>query len=144
MADEKRGGVSQARLKLHARHCPDDYCGYNGIDSPGARCHAFEEGLDLLVQERRSTVQEAVAGRIRAELVCCDIYARVNDQDEMTLFEAMTLTDYHDVCYWAEASARIAEGRCPGYETEPNICRCPCGGCRHNCSAHQEGEEGDG
>lgn len=31
--------------------------------------------------------------------------------------------------YWGEAAARIAEGRCPGYETVPNICNCPCYGC---------------
>lgn len=26
---------------------------------------------------------------------------------------------------------------CPGYETEPNICGCPCSGCRYNCGAHK-------
>lgn len=26
---------------------------------------------------------------------------------------------------------------CPGYETDPSVCRCPCEGCRHNCAAHQ-------
>lgn len=25
---------------------------------------------------------------------------------------------------------------CPGYETSPNLCRCPCYGCKHHCSAH--------
>ncbi|MFE0490271.1 hypothetical protein [Streptomyces griseoaurantiacus] len=25
---------------------------------------------------------------------------------------------------------------CPGRETEPNRCKCPCQGCRHNCAAH--------
>ncbi|MFJ6729434.1 hypothetical protein ACIQPQ_31480 [Streptomyces sp. NPDC091281] len=25
---------------------------------------------------------------------------------------------------------------CPGYETSPNPCRCPCDGCGHHCSAH--------
>ncbi|MFI5973536.1 hypothetical protein [Streptomyces sp. NPDC051452] len=25
---------------------------------------------------------------------------------------------------------------CPGYETSPNPCRCPCYGCKHHCSAH--------
>ncbi|EGX60132.1 hypothetical protein SZN_09426 [Streptomyces zinciresistens K42] len=29
---------------------------------------------------------------------------------------------------------------CPGYETAPNRCACPCEGCTHNCGAHQEGE----
>jgi hypothetical protein len=25
---------------------------------------------------------------------------------------------------------------CPGYETSPNLCTCPCEGCKHHCSAH--------
>jgi hypothetical protein len=29
---------------------------------------------------------------------------------------------------------------CPGYETVPNRCACPCEGCKHNCAAHQPGE----
>lgn len=29
-----------------------------------------------------------------------------------------------------------AEASCPGYEKNPNPCRCPCYGCRHHCSAH--------
>lgn len=31
-------------------------------------------------------------------------------------------------------AAEIAS--CPGYETSPNPCRCPCEGCKHHCSAH--------
>lgn len=79
-----------------------------------------------------------IAFRIRAELVCCDLYDRVNVRKEMTLAEAMESKDWHDLCYWAEASAQIAEGRCPGYETEPNICCCDCTGCKTNCNAHVE------
>lgn len=82
-------------------------------------------------------VQDDVARRIRAELVCCDIYARVNDSHELTFREATKSLDWHDLCYWGEASARIAEGRCPGYETVPNICRCKCDGCKHSCGAHE-------
>ena len=26
---------------------------------------------------------------------------------------------------------------CPGYETSPNLCTCPCEGCKHHCSAHR-------
>ncbi len=29
-----------------------------------------------------------------------------------------------------------AYASCPGYETAPNPCRCPCYGCKHHCSAH--------
>ncbi|MDX2766443.1 hypothetical protein [Streptomyces europaeiscabiei] len=33
-----------------------------------------------------------------------------------------------------ELAAAIAS--CPGYEMNPNPCRCPCEGCKHNCGAH--------
>jgi len=33
--------------------------------------------------------------------------------------------------------AAEARTTCPGYETAPNRCTCPCEGCRHNCAAHQ-------
>lgn len=108
-------------------------------------------------------LQDHVAYRIRAELVCCDIYDRIQ-QDARTIDQsadsaeaeggrsavpsdfgmqgamgrAIIRKDWHDLCYWGEAAARIAEGRCPGYETDPNICRCGCQGCAHNCSAHTE------
>lgn len=81
-------------------------------------------------------LQDHVAFRIRAELVCCHIYDRVNDDKELTLEEALKTPDWHDLCYWGEAAARVAEGRCPGYEVAPNICRCGCEGCTYNCSAH--------
>lgn len=29
---------------------------------------------------------------------------------------------------------------CPGYETSPNPCRCPCYGCKHHCGAHDPAE----
>jgi hypothetical protein len=33
-------------------------------------------------------------------------------------------------------------GDCPGYETAPNRCTCPCEGCQHNCAAHHGPETG--
>lgn len=33
---------------------------------------------------------------------------------------------------------------CPGYETSPNLCRCPCEGCKHNCGAHEKEETREG
>jgi hypothetical protein len=105
---------------------------------------------------------DAIAFRIRAELVCCDIYEKIRKEaleinksaesvdlsrsegDGPTSFgvqgaigRAILRRDWHDLCYWGEAAAQIAEGRCPGYETSPNICRCPCEGCMSNCAAHQ-------
>jgi hypothetical protein len=86
--------------------------------------------------------QDAVAERIRAELVCCDIYAIIrrdafridksmepvdptqeapSDPTDFGMQGAMARAilrrDWHDLCYWGEAAARLAEGRCPGYET---------------------------
>lgn len=96
------------------------------------------------------SIQDKVAYRIRAELVCCNIYDRVREEavrledegspegHQSAIGNAILRKDWHDLCYWGEAAARIAEGRCPGYETDPNICQCDCEGCKHNCSAHTE------
>lgn len=108
-------------------------------------------------------IQDDVAYRIRAELVCCDIYDQIRREAfeidksrepvdptqeppldptdfgmQGAMARAIIRKDWHDLCYWGEAAARIAEGRCPGYEAEPNTCRCGCDGCKHNCSAHTE------
>lgn len=97
-------------------------------------------------------IQDQIAYRIRAELVCCDIYgvvqaeaAKLKEFDlcgdkkpvANAIGRAVNRGDWHEICYWGEASARIAEDQCPGYETEPNICRCTCEGCKHSCRAHQ-------
>ena len=113
------------------------------------------------VKDKTEHIQDAVAYRIRAELVCCKIYSevhrdalkidraretvdRMDHPDEPTSFglqgaigNAIVRGDWHEMCYWAEAAAQLAEGACPGYETIPNICRCTCKGCAHNCTAHQ-------
>ncbi|MFE0472410.1 hypothetical protein ACFW2V_12420 [Streptomyces sp. NPDC058947] len=129
--------MSDSRKELHTRHCPDVHCYSNGIDSPGAACQTFDGMLDrVAVRRPERNLQTDVAFRIRAELVCCNIYERVNDLKELTLESARKSRGWHERCYWGEASARIAEGRCPGYEAQPNICRCGCLGCEHNCSAH--------
>lgn len=143
--------MNEVRTELHARHCPDGRCRYNGIDTPGADCVSFDEKIDRLGRQERGAVQTMVAERIRAELVCCDIYERIqqtvaemkrrgtSNPERAAIANAILHNEWHDLCYWGEASARIAEGRCPGYETRPNICRCGCMGCQYNCSAH-EGE----
>jgi hypothetical protein len=64
------------------------------------------------VSEGRRQAAEAIAYKIRAELVCCDIYEQLRPLRESEpsnyrdLFDAI---DDHDLCYWGEASARIAE-----------------------------------
>ena len=64
---------------------------------------------DRLADLAPDAEQQRIADRIRAELVCCDIYGRVNDTHELTLDVAKTVPGWHDLCYWGEAAARIAE-----------------------------------
>lgn len=59
------------------------------------------------------TVGAQIAYRIRAELVCCHLYGRVNDTHELTLRQAMDRPGWHDLCYWGEAAARLAESYKP-------------------------------
>lgn len=112
-----------------------------------ADCESRRDSYERALAGRPTAEEEGIAAqrgkdiafRIRAELVCgCGIYNRVNVRHEMTLAQAMKSPSWHDLCYWGEASAQIAEGACPGYETVPNICQCSCEGCKHNCDAHQE------
>lgn len=46
-----------------------------------------------------------IAYRIRAELVCCKVFQRVQD-GELSMGR---MGGSHDLCYWGEAAARIAE-----------------------------------
>jgi len=59
------------------------------------------------------TVFETIASRIRAELVCCDIYDRIKAADAAEAAELRRGHDYHSICFWGEAAAQIAlqEGR---------------------------------
>lgn len=55
-----------------------------------------------------------IAYRIRAELVCCDIYDRIqremaHDDDFHPIVSAVLDGSWHDLCYWGEAAAKIAE-----------------------------------
>lgn len=59
------------------------------------------------------TTGAQIAYRIRAELVCCHIYDRVNGTRELTFRQAMDSRDWHDLCYWGEAAAGIAEQHQP-------------------------------
>lgn len=53
----------------------------------------------LAVAERG--LRASIAYRIRAELVCCDVYERDHDTDRAGRT--------HPICFWGEAAARIAE-----------------------------------
>lgn len=62
---------------------------------------------------RRRTPQERVAEKIRAELVCCDIYQRMEDaydpEDDSGYRALRHSRDYHDMCFYGEWAARTAE-----------------------------------
>jgi len=57
--------------------------------------------------------QHVIAEKIRAELVCCDIYQRLEDLNEPGQEQAWKKLrhshDYHDICHYGEWAARIAE-----------------------------------
>lgn len=88
-----------------------------------------------------------IAERIRQELVCCDIYQRINhgspseDEWKNRMAHAVLNREWHDLCYWGEASARIAEGRCPQRPTVPDVCQCDCSGCLADCGDHFGSED---
>ena len=54
---------------------------------------------DRLADLAPDAEQQRIAYRIRAELVCCDIYGRVHDTHEFTLDEAKASPGWHDLCY---------------------------------------------
>lgn len=55
--------------------------------------------------EDAAAVGRQIAYRIRAELVCCKVFQRVQD-GEVSMGR---MGGSHVLCYWGEASARIAE-----------------------------------
>ena len=52
-----------------------------------------------------------LAYRIRAELVCCDIFERGQRDggDENAMGRAILRNEWHEICYWGEAAARLVE-----------------------------------
>ena len=78
----------------------------------------------------RADEREKVAYRIEAELVCCDLYDRINTADldalGLTMKQWSTLgapamatrlgLDFHDICHWGGYAASIARaGDGPGH-----------------------------
>lgn len=54
--------------------------------------------------------QQRVADLIRADMVCCDIYQRsIDADDDMTRRQLRASNDWHDICYYGEWAARLAE-----------------------------------
>jgi hypothetical protein len=68
----------------------------------------------------RTAAAAEIAYKIRAELVCCDVYDRVAPiRDEIqaqqpgwgeAIGELDDAIDGHAICYWGEVAARITEG----------------------------------
>jgi hypothetical protein len=54
-------------------------------------------------------LRAAIAYRIRAELVCCQIFEQTHD----TPAWERASQGRHSICYWGEVSARIAEEATP-------------------------------
>lgn len=71
------------------------------------------------MNEEEQRIRNQIAENIRAELVCCDIYdkleplrqeiARQQPGWSQALSEMDDAMLGHEMCYWSEASARIAE-----------------------------------
>lgn len=113
-------------------------------------------------QEIRADERAKVAYRIRAELVCCDIYERMHQEalkgywdNRMGTYvmpkswrDLKRSADYHDLCYFGEWSARIALDATEGCDSQgcaPNYwCptageyESPCHGGFDTCCSHPE------
>lgn len=71
------------------------------------------------MNEEEQRIRNQIAENIRAELVCCDIYDKLEPlRQEIArqqpgwgeaYAEWRDAISEHDICYWGEASARIAE-----------------------------------
>ncbi len=79
------------------------------------------ELIEAALEAGRRQATAFIANQIRAELVCCHIYdqlaplrKRMEESDDGGIAVSAELTDAvgdHDICYWGEAAARVAEGR---------------------------------
>jgi hypothetical protein len=85
----------------------------------GIRAAALTEAADAL--ERLDPVEAALAGQHAW-------------RDAAALLRRMAVEEQQPDGQDDEVAAAVAS--CPGYETSPNPCRCPCYGCKHHCSAH--------
>lgn len=80
------------------------------IAADGLPAMSPAEPGDVAKVAARAVVKH-LAYRIRAELVCCDIFERVQRDggDENAIGRAVLRADWHDLCYWGEAAARLVE-----------------------------------
>lgn len=62
----------------------------------------IERGVERAGRRAWREAAREIAHEIRAELVCCDIYERIHGTEAVD-------TTPHQICFWGEAGARIAE-----------------------------------
>lgn len=99
-------GFENARLRAEVRSAEDEL-GWLRPENAGQR-------------EQLRVLPSQIADRIRAELVCCDQYDRTHDgltyeQSKAAVAALVNSRGYHDICFWSEAAARLAEGRADAF-----------------------------
>jgi hypothetical protein len=85
--------------------------------------HVRRASRERAAGEASRAVGAHIAHRIRAELVCCDQYGKTHDgltyeQSKAAVAGLKRGRGYHDLCYWGEAAARLAEDRPDGFADE--------------------------
>lgn len=109
-----RTAIAQALAREDAHNWGYDH-GFVHVYGGDPETDGFVDAvLAVLPDNSRAAVEAEAAERIRRELVCCHIYDRVNDTRELTFEQALKSRDWHDLCYWGEAAARLAEQRPDG------------------------------
>jgi hypothetical protein len=61
-------------------------------------------------RETRAETRREVAEKIENELVCCDVYDRLNPKPRAA-WSSVDESEFrgHSICYWGRAAARIAD-----------------------------------
>lgn len=84
--------------------------------------HVDHRGQKWTGTRREVLLCEAIAYKIRAELVCCDIYEQIttagggdSERIAQLIAQYKDAGEFHDLCYWGEAAAGIAEDFIPPY-----------------------------
>lgn len=89
----RKGGLAQLEISIQ-------------LDVSQASICRWIQAIDAM----QPRMQDLIAAEIRAQLVCCDIYERfITATDAGKQRELRHSTDYHDICFYGEWSARIAE-----------------------------------
>lgn len=95
-----------------------EHPGNQHVADNGLRWFPDKSGVIHVVHPVKNMPGEAIAYRIRAELVCCDIYDEVQAGRRKHPDRGASS---HTICYWGEAAARLAEE----YDDHPEKYRSP-------------------